>query len=79
MSSGVEVNQEQQFMVDTKGAGGQGRLEVAVVSVNECCIYFLSLYFDFYRLVRRISSFLTLLDFVRVSSELRSTCVLVYL
>lgn len=42
MSSGVEVNQEQQFMVDTKGAGGQGRLEVAVVSVNECCIYFLS-------------------------------------
>uniref|UniRef100_A0A8C2WE17 Filamin B n=1 Tax=Cyclopterus lumpus TaxID=8103 RepID=A0A8C2WE17_CYCLU len=27
-----EVNQEQQFMVDTKGAGGQGRLEVAVVS-----------------------------------------------
>lgn len=30
--SGVEVNQEQQFMVDTKGAGGQGRLEVAVVS-----------------------------------------------
>lgn len=39
MSSGVEVNQEQQFMVDTKGAGGQGRLEVAVVSVNECCVY----------------------------------------
>ncbi|TMS19569.1 Filamin-B [Larimichthys crocea] len=27
---GVEVDQEQQFMVDTKGAGGQGHLEVAV-------------------------------------------------
>lgn len=31
--SGVEVNQEQQFKVDTKGAGGQGQLEVAVVSL----------------------------------------------
>lgn len=31
--SGVEVNQEQQFMVDTKGAGGQGQLEVEVVSI----------------------------------------------
>lgn len=30
---GVEVNQEQQFMVDTKGAGGQGQLQVAVVSL----------------------------------------------
>lgn len=28
----MEVNQEQQFKVDTKGAGGQGQLEVAVVS-----------------------------------------------
>ncbi|XP_035485929.2 filamin-B isoform X1 [Scophthalmus maximus] len=31
----VEVNQEQQFMVDTKGAGGQGRLEVAVLSPSQ--------------------------------------------
>lgn len=31
--SGAEVDQEQQFVVDTKGAGGQGRLEVTVVSV----------------------------------------------
>lgn len=31
---GVEVGQEQQFLVNTKGAGGQGRLEVEVVSVN---------------------------------------------
>ncbi|XP_056293610.1 filamin-B isoform X2 [Pseudoliparis swirei] len=30
-----EVNQEQQFMVGTKGAGGQGRLEVAVVSPSQ--------------------------------------------
>lgn len=32
-SLGVEVDQEQQFTVDTKGAGGQGNLEVAVVSM----------------------------------------------
>ncbi|KAM9362097.1 filamin B a [Symphorus nematophorus] len=31
----VEVNQEQQFMVDTKGAGGQGQLEVAVLSPSQ--------------------------------------------
>ncbi|XP_035517689.1 filamin-C-like [Morone saxatilis] len=31
----VEVDQEQQFMVDTKGAGGQGRLEVAVLSPSQ--------------------------------------------
>ncbi|XP_037604615.1 filamin-B [Sebastes umbrosus] len=31
----AEVNQEQQFMVDTKGAGGQGRLEVAVLSPSQ--------------------------------------------
>lgn len=30
--SGVEVNQEQKFVVDTKGAGGQGHLEVNMVS-----------------------------------------------
>ncbi|XP_008300395.1 filamin B a isoform X2 [Stegastes partitus] len=31
----VEVDQEQQFMVDTKGAGGQGQLEVAVLSPSQ--------------------------------------------
>lgn len=31
--AGVEVNQEQQFVVDTKGAGGQGHLEVTLVIV----------------------------------------------
>ncbi|XP_022597850.1 filamin-B-like [Seriola dumerili] len=31
----VEVDQEQQFMVDTKGAGGQGHLEVAVLSPSQ--------------------------------------------
>ncbi|XP_060926160.1 filamin-B isoform X1 [Limanda limanda] len=31
----VEVDQEQQFTVDTKGAGGQGRLEVAVLSPSQ--------------------------------------------
>ncbi|XP_059185463.1 LOW QUALITY PROTEIN: filamin-B [Centropristis striata] len=31
----AEVNQEQQFKVDTKGAGGQGRLEVAVLSPSQ--------------------------------------------
>lgn len=30
--TGVEVNQEQTFVVDTKGAGGQGHLEVTMVS-----------------------------------------------
>lgn len=29
--TGVEVNQEQEFVVDTKGAGGQGHLEVTMV------------------------------------------------
>lgn len=29
--SGAEVGQEQQFTIDTKGAGGQGQLEVALV------------------------------------------------
>lgn len=32
--SGVEVAKEQQFQVGTRGAGGQGQLEVAVVSVK---------------------------------------------
>lgn len=32
--TGVEVNQEQEFVVDTKGAGGQGRLEVTMVIVG---------------------------------------------
>ncbi|XP_049441714.1 filamin-B isoform X1 [Epinephelus fuscoguttatus] len=31
----AEVNQEQQFMVNTKGAGGQGHLEVAVLSPSQ--------------------------------------------
>ncbi|XP_053303290.1 filamin-B [Pleuronectes platessa] len=31
----VEVDQEQQFTVDTKGAGGQGHLEVAVLSPSQ--------------------------------------------
>ncbi|XP_029947767.1 filamin B a isoform X1 [Salarias fasciatus] len=31
----VEVNQEQQFTVNTKGAGGQGQLEVAVLSPSQ--------------------------------------------
>ncbi|XP_054866408.1 filamin-B isoform X1 [Amphiprion ocellaris] len=31
----VEVDQEQQFLVDTKGAGGQGQLEVAVLSPRQ--------------------------------------------
>ncbi|XP_069025647.1 filamin-B isoform X3 [Embiotoca jacksoni] len=31
----AEVDQEQQFMVDTNGAGGQGRLEVAVLSPSQ--------------------------------------------
>ncbi|KAF1391122.1 hypothetical protein PFLUV_G00038600 [Perca fluviatilis] len=31
----AEVDQEQQFMVDTKGAGGQGLLEVAVLSPSQ--------------------------------------------
>ncbi|KAL3058091.1 hypothetical protein OYC64_010302 [Pagothenia borchgrevinki] len=31
----AEVDQEQQFMVDTKGAGGQGRLEVTVLSPSQ--------------------------------------------
>nr|XP_046240882.1 filamin-B isoform X1 [Scatophagus argus] len=31
----VEVDQEQQFMVDTKGAGGQGHLEVEVLSPSQ--------------------------------------------
>ncbi|MED6241044.1 hypothetical protein ATANTOWER_018906, partial [Ataeniobius toweri] len=31
----VEVNEEQQFMVDTKGAGGQGQLEVEVLSPSQ--------------------------------------------
>lgn len=34
----MEVDQEQQFVVDTKDAGGQGRLEVAVVSVRNSSI-----------------------------------------
>lgn len=38
--SGVEVDQEQQFMVDTKGAGGQGQLEVVVVSLSSCLMFF---------------------------------------
>ncbi|KAM7005423.1 filamin B a isoform 1-T1 [Tautogolabrus adspersus] len=35
MEGRVEVNQEQQFLVDTKGAGGQGQLEVAVLSPSQ--------------------------------------------
>ncbi|XP_060897718.1 filamin-B isoform X2 [Labrus mixtus] len=35
MEGRVEVNQEQQFMVDTKAAGGQGQLEVAVLSPSQ--------------------------------------------
>ncbi|XP_074525668.1 filamin B a [Halichoeres trimaculatus] len=35
MEGRVEVNQEQQFMVDTKSAGGQGQLEVAVLSPSQ--------------------------------------------
>ncbi|KAG7453314.1 filamin-B isoform X2, partial [Solea senegalensis] len=35
LSGRVEVDQEQQFMVDTKGAGGQGHLEVAVLSPDQ--------------------------------------------
>ncbi|XP_056886681.1 filamin-B isoform X1 [Takifugu flavidus] len=31
----VEVNQEQKFVVDTKGAGGQGHLEVNMISPNQ--------------------------------------------
>uniref|UniRef100_H3CM53 Filamin B n=1 Tax=Tetraodon nigroviridis TaxID=99883 RepID=H3CM53_TETNG len=31
----VEVNQEQEFVVDTKGAGGQGHLEVTLLSPNQ--------------------------------------------
>ncbi|XP_024125017.1 filamin-B isoform X2 [Oryzias melastigma] len=31
----VEVNQEQEFLVDTKGAGGQGHLEVEVLSPRQ--------------------------------------------
>uniref|UniRef100_G3NI02 Filamin B n=1 Tax=Gasterosteus aculeatus TaxID=69293 RepID=G3NI02_GASAC len=31
----AEVDQEQQFVVDTKGAGGQGRLEVTVLSPSQ--------------------------------------------
>ncbi|KAK5600034.1 hypothetical protein CRENBAI_011014 [Crenichthys baileyi] len=31
----VEVNEEQQFMVNTKGAGGQGQLEVEVLSPSQ--------------------------------------------
>ncbi|XP_043979419.1 filamin-B [Gambusia affinis] len=31
----VEVNEEQQFMVDTQGAGGQGQLEVEVLSPSQ--------------------------------------------
>lgn len=38
--SGVEVNQEQQFTVDTKGAGGQGQLQVAVVSLCSSWFFF---------------------------------------
>lgn len=34
------MDQEQQFMVDTKGAGGQGQLEVAVVSLYLCLMFF---------------------------------------
>ncbi|XP_051932355.1 filamin-B isoform X3 [Hippocampus zosterae] len=34
----VEVGQEQQFLVDTKGAGGQGRLEVEVLSPSQRCV-----------------------------------------
>ncbi|XP_047439837.1 filamin-B isoform X1 [Mugil cephalus] len=34
----VEVDQEQQFMVDTKGAGGQGHLEVSVLSPSQRAI-----------------------------------------
>lgn len=46
--SGVEVNQEQQFMVDTKGAGGQGQLQVAVVSFfPHFVLFLLSMSFDF--------------------------------
>lgn len=32
--AGVEVNQPQEFTVDTSDAGGQGLLEIAVVSVS---------------------------------------------
>lgn len=39
---GVEVNQEQQFTVDTKGAGGQGQLQVAVVSLCSSLFCFFS-------------------------------------
>ncbi|KAF7664185.1 hypothetical protein LDENG_00185990 [Lucifuga dentata] len=34
----VEVGQDQKFMVDTKGAGGQGHLEVAVLSPSQCSV-----------------------------------------
>ncbi|XP_014268387.2 filamin B a isoform X2 [Maylandia zebra] len=35
MDGRVEVNQEQQFMVDTKGAGGQGHLVVELLSPSQ--------------------------------------------
>ncbi|KAM3621534.1 uncharacterized protein V6R79_012576 [Siganus canaliculatus] len=35
MDGRVEVDQEQQFTVDSEGAGGQGRLEVAVLSPSQ--------------------------------------------
>lgn len=38
--TGVEVNQEQEFVVDSKGAGGQGQLEVTLVIVVLLFLYF---------------------------------------
>ncbi|XP_038164689.1 filamin-B isoform X2 [Cyprinodon tularosa] len=35
LDSRVEVDEEQQFMVDTKGAGGQGQLEVEVLGPSQ--------------------------------------------
>lgn len=31
-SKGVEVGKDQEFLIDTKGAGGQGQLDVAIFS-----------------------------------------------
>lgn len=42
--SGVEVDEEQQFEVNAKGAGGQGHLEVQVVSTGALrCFIFTSI------------------------------------
>lgn len=38
--TGVEVNQEQEFVVVSKGAGGQGQLEVTLVIVVLLFLYF---------------------------------------